>query len=99
MRALTVLQKGESLPFEFDRGDNSIDGWTCTISVKTKPSAAVEFTRVIPPLNGKWPGFITQSESSALAIGLFYLIALLEDTSTDEQEIITVRFRISTEWA
>lgn len=99
MRPMSLLQKGESLPFEFDRGENSIDGWTCTISVKTKPSAAAEFSRVITPLSGSWPGFITESESDALAKGLFYLIALLQNTSTDEKEIITVRFTISTEWA
>lgn len=104
MNKLEILQQGESLPFNFDRGKNSIVGWTCTITVKQKPSDAAlpGFPRVIPALGNSWPGFITQTESAALPVlpkGRSYmLVASLVNVTTDEEEVITVRLRISKAW-
>jgi len=104
MRAVTLLRAGESLPFTFDRGSNSISGWTCTISVKQFPSQAdtiFSINRVIPPVNNQWPGFLTQSETSGLTAFSkpYYLIAILRNTTTDEEESIEVRFKIAPAFA
>ena len=104
MNKLEILQQGESLPFNFDRGKNSISGWTCTITVKQKPSDSPlpGFPRVVPELNGSWPGFITQTESASFPVlpkGRSYmLIASLVNPTTDEEEQITVRFRVTKAW-
>jgi hypothetical protein len=103
MNKLTIIRQGESLPFEFDRDGADINGWTCTISWKEKPGDAAIASRVVPASNGTWPGFLTQSETSGLPVlpkgAAYYLIAKLENTGTDEEEIITVRFKVSTAWA
>lgn len=99
MRELTIIKQGESLDFNFDRGDNGIDGWTCTIHVKRKSDDAASITRVISASGESWPGYLTQTETAALAIGMWHLIAKLENTSTDEEEQEVVRFRITKPWA
>ena len=102
MNKLTILQQGESLPFNFDRGDNSISGWICTISVMEKAGDTPLIQRVIPELNGSWPGFITQTESAALPVlakgATYMLVASLVNVTTDEEEVIPVRFKISKAW-
>lgn len=100
---LTNIQVGESLPFLFDRGENSIDGWICTIFLKVHPDDATILQRVVPPVNNQWPGFLTQSETNSLTpsgITPYYLIAKLTNSSTDEEEIITEdsRFWVSLNW-
>lgn len=103
MSKLITPQQGESIPFCFDRGGNSIDGWTCTIFVKQFPDDVADITRVIPAgVNATgapaWPGFLTQTESAALGLGLWYISAKLENTSNDEEEAIPVRFNITPSW-
>ena len=105
MNKLTIIKQGESLPFLFDRGDNGIDGWTCTIYVKEKPSDADEgiFTaRVVTPEGESWPGYLTTAETSVLTVlpkgAAYYLIGKLQNTTTLEEEIVTQRFRVTTAW-
>lgn len=100
MSKIVLLDAGESLPFNFDRGDNSIDGWTCTIFVKQRPSDTPFITRVITPIANEWPGFLTQSETAALSPGLYFLSAKLENTLTDEEEVIRERsrFKVNSAW-
>lgn len=105
MNKLLIIRQGESVPFSFDRGGNSIDNWVCTVYLKEKPSDANDAfmtPRVVPPSNGSWPGFITQSESSALTPlakgAAYYLIAALVNVTTDEEEIVTDRIRVTTAW-
>ena len=96
---LTIIQAGESLPFLFDRGGDAISGWVCTISVKVHPDDAAILTRVIPALDSGWPGLLTNSETSGLSVGLHYLIAVIADVITDEEEQVVVRFHITKAWA
>lgn len=99
MPKITIIRAGESLPFTFDRSGASINGWTCLIEVKNFPSDTAFISRIITPLNSSgWTGFLTQTETSALANGLFYLIALLTNITTDEEEQVPVRFQVSTPW-
>lgn len=98
MNPLLRIQQGESLPFKFDRGTDSIDGWTCTIEVKQYTPDVATISRVIPATGGEWIGFLTQSETVGLATGLWYLTATLVKLTTDELEQIPVRFSVSAKW-
>ena len=101
MRKPTLIRAGESLPFTFDRGVNSIVGWNCVITVKQKLADSVSLfgvNRQIVAENGAWPGYLTQTETSGLAAGWDYLLAKLTNTDTDEEELIDVRFSVSTAW-
>lgn len=108
LNKLTAIQVGESLPFKFDRGGDSIDGWTCTIFLKKFPTDTEILTgsgRVIPPDTGErsWPGFLTNSETGVLVPGgthkgLYFLTGLLVNLTTDEVEEVPVRFRVTKSW-
>ena len=96
MSKIAVIRKGESLPFSFDRGGESLSGWTCAIEVRRYPGdVAIIGPRTITPTSGKWPGFLTQTETAALAnLGLHYLIGKLSKTGTDEEQQIPLRFHV-----
>lgn len=97
---ITIIRKGESLPFVFDRSGKSIEGWICTINVKRFPDDASQITRAIVPNGTTWPGFLTSSETEGLnSIGLYRLIGLLTNSSTGEEEQVPVRFNLANAWA
>jgi len=99
MSKIETVRQGESLQFVFDRDGESIDGWICTIEVKKFPGDASSITRVITPEGNEWPGFLTQTETSALAIGTYRLIGVLTNSSTDEEEQEIIRFNLTDTWA
>lgn len=105
MAKIKVIRQGESLPFVFDRDGEDITGYVCTIFVKQFPSNVSDITRIIEPsVNektgiGEWSGFLTQTETSALDVGLWIINAKLVKASTDEEEAIPVRFTIAVPWA
>ena len=97
-----IVRKGESLNFVFDRDGESIDGWICTISVKTFPADTSAISpRVITPVGRTWPGFLTSTETDTLAIGDYRLIGLLTNATTNEEEQETEfnRFNVTEAWA
>jgi len=101
---LQVIQQGESLPFSFDRGGESLDDYICTIFVKEFPNGSVLITRVIPLGENElgeaaWVGFLTSTETAALAVSLFYLTGKLTNSLTDEEEQVPIRFKVSKVWA
>lgn len=101
---LTRIQQGESLPFKFDRGGDTVEGWTCTITLKQFPSDVSSVTRVITlDVNNAWSGFLTNSETDTLDAvrnkGTWYLTATLINLATDELEQIPVRFSVTKKWA
>jgi len=112
MSKLTIIQKGESLPFSFDLGTDEEESknFICTITVKQIPSDTATITRVIAlgtDLNdldqviNAWNGFLTSTETTtigAVSLGTWYLTAVLANSSTNEQQEIPVRFSISTSW-
>ncbi len=102
MNKLIRIQQGESLPFRFDRDGADIGGWVCTIVLKKFPPDVDLLTgvgRVIPPVHRGWPGFLTNSETGPLAIGLYYLTATLINIVNNELEQIPVRVSVTTKWA
>lgn len=105
MDKLVRFQIGESVPFKFDRGGDSISGWTCTITVKKFPTGAdLIVPREIPADDDAWPGFLTNSETSSFVYGgatggLHYLIATLLNFENDELEQIPIRMSVTIAWA
>lgn len=98
----TIIRKGESLPFVFDRSGESIEGWICTIEVKEFPSDTSAITpRIISPDGDTWPGFLTSDETASLPVAGYRLIGVLKNASTNEEEQVmeTTRFNITNSWA
>ena len=101
MDKLIRIQQGESLPFEFSRGGDAIDGWECSLIVKQYPDDSPIVNRVIPAVGKAWPGFVTGSETTGLAVGLYMAIGLITNTTTDESEQVAdggVRFFVTKTW-
>ena len=114
MAKIRVLRKGESLPFSFDRGNDSTDGFVCTLNVKQFPTDIASIQRVIAlstnTITGKleWAGFITSTESDGLTnstspnANLWFAIGVLVNSTTGEEEQIaqgSVRFSLTQPWA
>ena len=98
MSKIDIIRQGESLPFVFDRDGEDITGWTCLIEVKMFPDDTAIISRTIIPEGEQWKGFLTQTETMGLEVGLYYLTAQLSNTSTDEEEQIPTRFQVSKAW-
>lgn len=96
---IAIVRQGESLPFTFDRGTESIEGWVCTIEVKNFTDDTSSITRIIPAVGNAWPGFLTSAETALLAVGLYRLIGVLTNSTTDEEEQVPIRFNITDSWA
>ena len=96
---IEIIRKGGSLPFRFDRGDLTIEGWICNIRVKKFPDDGSSISRLIETRAGGWPGLLTSAETDTLSIGTFRLIGVLTNATTDEEEQILRRFNITESWA
>lgn len=99
MSKIIQIRKGEHLPFSFDRGGETIEGWVCTISWKKFPADAAIASRVITPTDCVWSGFLTSTETAGLDTGLYYLTAKLTNAADDEEEQPSVRFGVTEAWA
>ena len=98
MSKIPIIRKGGSLDFVFDLDGESIAGWVCTINVKQAPDDADAISRVIAGKDDKWTGFLTSTETTALGVGAWWLIALLTNATTDEARQIPERFQIVESW-
>ena len=99
MGSISIIKQGESFDFEFDRGNDSISGWTCTIHLKKFPADNDIIKRVITPVNDKWTGFLTQDETKDLDVSHYTLIGKLTNSTTNQEEQDTRRFNVSKVWA
>jgi hypothetical protein len=103
MNKLLRVQQGESVPFKFDRDGGEIETFVCTVSLVQRPGDTDLLTgagRIIPPRSQdrSFPGFLTNTETGPLAIGLYYLIASLVSVSTNELEEIQARVDVTERW-
>lgn len=64
--AIPYIRQGGSVPFQFDRGGESIIGFTCTIFVKVRPESPTLISRVITPTGDLWNGYLTSGETDGL---------------------------------
>lgn len=97
MSAIPGIKQGEDLEFIFDLDGEEITGWICTIQVKIFPSDAALISRVIPPVERAWPGFLTSTETAALAVSTkspYYLTGILTNSTTDQERQIPKRFHV-----
>lgn len=100
--AFTIIRKGESLPFVFDRSGEEVTDWVCTIYVKRFTSDTSLITpRIITAVDRTWPGFLTSTETNTLPVGDYRLIAVLDNAVSDEEEQVmeTTRFNVTSSWA
>lgn len=97
---ISVVRKGGSLPFVFTPGkDQTTEDFVCTIKVRQFASDSVLISRTITPENGVWSGFLTSTETAALAAATTYrLFAILTNSSTDEEDQIQTRFQVTADW-
>jgi len=93
---LVTIKQGESYDFSFDRGDDSISGWTCVINLKQYPSDVALVKRTVTATNDKWAGLLTQRETKNLPVGQYLIIASI--TKGTEKEVQTDRFHIGKGW-
>ena len=92
-----IFRPGEHIPFEFEK--DGADGYTCTIKLKQYPDGAALVDREVALTNGKWQGYLTATETTALEAGKQYsLTATLSNTSLDKSEEIVRRFYIGHTW-
>jgi len=105
MSKIQSIRQGGSLPFVFDRGGEDTTGWVCTITVKQFPADSASISRVIESSTDSdtgdsvWSGYLTSTETAALAVGHWNLNASLVNADNDEEEAVPVRFQIATTWA
>ncbi len=100
MASDTPIRQGDDLPFTFDLGpDVSLEDYVCTITVKRFPGDTASPDRVIPLTEGAFTGFLTGTETAALAIGPRVLIAKLVKSSTDQATQIVEEFQVNKAWA
>lgn len=95
----TVIQRGDSLPFVFDRDGETIDDWLCTIHVKEFPDDTALITQIVVPVNRTWPGLLTSTQINLLTGGKqYFLIGELVNSVTDEKEKPVIKFYVSGKW-
>ena len=100
MARIPEVRQGESFDFAFnlDDPDASISGWACTIEVRQHTGEVAILSRVITPTGNTWQGFLTQTETAPLSVGLHYLTARIAKASTDEEQQKTKRFSVAEKW-
>ena len=104
MSRIVTIKQGESVPFSFDLDGASLTGYTCTINVKQYPSDTASVSRTViastqPDGSQAFSGFLTQTETAALATGMWVITAVMNKASTDEETVKQSRFQVSTDWA
>ena len=98
---ITPVRQGESHDFDFAViGSDTTSGWIATLVVKEFPSGTVFITRVVDATtNVTWDGFLTSTETAALAADTTYrLIGILTNSGTDEAQQDISRFAITASW-
>ena len=93
---MQTVRQGRSLPFTFDRGGESLDGWVCTINVKRFPGDSADISRVIAADGLDWPGFLTATETAALGtLGTWMLLGVITNATEDRAEYPIIRFSLA----
>lgn len=98
MSAIPIIRKGGSLSFSFDLDGDSITDWVSVIKVKQFPDDTASVSRTIEGVDDKWEGFLTSTETAALATGAWWLIAILTNSNTNEERQVPERFQVVEDW-
>ena len=98
MAKIQIIRKGGSLDFTFDLAGESLAGWVLVIKVKQFPDDTASISRTIAGSDDKWTGFLTSTETAALAVGSWWLTAIITNATTDEERQIPERFQVVEDW-
>ena len=98
MAKIPIIRKGGSLDFTFDLDGESIAGWVLVIKVKQFPDDSPSVNRTIAGKDDMWVGFLTSTETAALAVGSWWLTAIITNSTTDEERQIPERFQVVEDW-
>ena len=95
---IAIVRQGESFKFRFELcPDCSVSGWVCNIQVKQFTSDTSLIDRTIQPNNTltAWVGTLTSDETQGLTKGLYRLIGLLTNATTDQEIQSIIRFNVT----
>lgn len=103
MAKIKTIKKGASVPFSFDLDGASLTDYVCTIVVKQYPDDTASVDRVVasslqPDGSYAFSGFLTSTETSTLADGMWIINADMVKASTLEQTTKQSRFQVSADW-
>jgi len=101
---ITPVRQGVSHPFNFEVNADETEtasGWIATLVVKEFASDTALIERVIDAdTDTTWSGFLTSTETAALAADKTYrLIGVLTNAGTDEEQQQIERISITPSWA
>lgn len=102
MSRTTAILQGESLDFLFDLDGEPLTGWILTLEVKKYAQDVASISRIIPATGLVWEGFLTSTETAALATGDWQMIGKAVSASDDKEEQIArggTRFFLGSAWA
>lgn len=95
------IRQGEDLKFIFDLDGDDITGWIALIEVKVFPGDVALISRIVPATGNAWVGFLTSTETAALAVSSdspYYLTAILRNASLNQERQIPTRFHVTPSW-
>jgi len=93
---MKTVRKGESFPFAFDMGGDSISDFTCTIEARKYPGDTPAVSRAIAPSANGWSGFLTSAETDSLnQIGEWMLVGVITNTAGDREATPLIRFHLA----
>jgi len=99
---IDIIRQGEDHPFSFELdGGEDITGWIALMEVKVFPDDVALISRIIPPTGNAWEGFLTSTETAALAISSdspYYLTGILRNATLDQERQIPERFHVAPAW-
>jgi len=99
LSAISTIRQGEDLEFVFDLDGEDITGWVCLIQVSQTPEDEFALiSRIVLPKGRVWEGFLTQTETMDLEVGLYSLTGFLTNLSTDQERQIPTRFQVGKAW-
>lgn len=99
MEKMQSVRQGGTVSVAFDRGGESLSGWTCQLIIKKFPGSTPDVDRAITAVGGEWPTFITQTESALLDVAVYYMIGKMANTTTDEEQQVELRLMVQPAWA
>ena len=108
---MTNIRIGDSYKFSFipfaslvdyqTGAVNSLDGWTCSVYLKTDPSASASVTKSGVSKNDSqtaFEGTLLSSDTSGLSAGVYFLVAEMTKASTTENVEKLEKVYLSENW-
>lgn len=85
---MNIIRQGGTFDFDFDLSGSDVSGFTVTINVLQYPGDSPTITRVLTYSDDKFIGTLTSAETSALAVGQWFVHFTAEDSDENLREPI-----------